>query len=285
MTEHNPLTTSSTDSLNHFSSKTISAQALTEFCDEYLSAAAFKDYAPNGLQVDGGRPIGRIITGVTACEALIDAAIADNADAIVVHHGYFWKGEPAPITGMKGQRIRKLMQHGISLIGYHLPLDAHPVIGNNAKLAELLGMNIIGALYPNESHPVGNIATCQPQSAQRLIAQITDALGRIPLHIPANYHASLNTKSEQKNGRLIERVGICTGGAQDMIEQAALMGCDAYISGEISERTTHSARELGIDYFACGHHATERGGIQALGELIAQQFDLPVNFVDIDNPA
>lgn len=285
MTEHNPLTTSSTDSLNHFSSKTISAQALTKFCDEYLSAAAFKDYAPNGLQVDGGRPIRRIVTGVTACEALIDAAIADNADAIVVHHGYFWKGEPAPITGMKGQRIRKLMQHGISLIGYHLPLDAHPVIGNNAKLAELLDMNIIGALYPNESHPVGNIATCQPQSAQRLIAQITDALGRIPLHIPANYHASPNTKSEQKNSRLIERVGICTGGAQDMIEQAALMGCDAYISGEISERTTHSARELGIDYFACGHHATERGGIQALGELLAEQFGLPVTFVDIDNPA
>ena len=281
MTEHN----SSTEPSNQLSNTTISAQALTEFCDEYLSAAAFKDYAPNGLQVDGGRPIQRIVTGVTACEALIDAAIDDKADAILVHHGYFWKGEPAPITGMKGQRIRKLMQHGISLIGYHLPLDAHPRIGNNAKLAELLDMTIIGALYPTESHPVGNIATCTPQNAQSLITQITDALGRLPLHISAHYQTSDSNQSDTQNNRLIERVGICTGGAQDMIEQAALMGCDAFISGEISERTTHIARELGIDYFACGHHATERGGIQALGDIIAQQFGLPVTFIDIDNPA
>ena len=281
MTEHN----SSTEPSNQLSNTTISAQALTEFCDEYLSAAAFKDYAPNGLQVDGGRPIQRIVTGVTACEALIDAAIDDKADAILVHHGYFWKGEPAPITGMKGQRIRKLMQHGISLIGYHLPLDAHPRIGNNAKLAEQLDMSIIGALYPTESHPVGNIATCTPQNAQSLITQITDALGRLPLHISAHYQTSDSNQSDTQNNRLIERVGICTGGAQDMIEQAALMGCDAFISGEISERTTHIARELGIDYFACGHHATERGGIQALGDIIAQQFGLPVTFIDIDNPA
>ena len=280
MTEHNSLTEPS----NQLSNTTISAQVLTEFCDEYLSAAAFKDYAPNGLQVDGGRPIQRIVTGVTACEALIDAAIDDKADAILVHHGYFWKGEPAPITGMKGQRIRKLMQHGISLIGYHLPLDAHPRIGNNAKLAEQLDMSIIGALYPNESHPVGNIATCTPQNAQSLITQITDALGRLPLHISAHYQTSDSNQSDTQNNRLIERVGICTGGAQDMIEQAALMGCDAFISGEISERTTHIARELGIDYFACGHHATERGGIQALGDIIAQQFGLPVTFIDIDNP-
>ena len=281
MTEHNSLTEPS----NQLSSTTISAQALTDFCDEYLSAAAFKDYAPNGLQVDGGRPIQRIVTGVTACEALIDAAIADKADAILVHHGYFWKGEPAPITGMKGQRIRKLMQHGISLIGYHLPLDAHPRIGNNAKLAELLDMTIIGSLYPSESHPVGNIANCTPQNAQSLITQITDSLGRLPLHISAHYQTSDSNQSDTQNNRLIERVGICTGGAQDMIEQAALMGCDAFISGEISERTTHIARELGIDYFACGHHATERGGIQALGELVAEQFGLPVTFIDIDNPA
>lgn len=285
MTAHNTLNPSASESSTQISDTTISAQALTEFCDEYLSAPAFKDYAPNGLQVDGGRPIQRIVTGVTACEALIDAAIADNADAILVHHGYFWKGEPAPITGMKGQRIRKLMQHGISLIGYHLPLDAHPRIGNNAKLAELLDMSIIGALYPTESHPVGNIATCTPQSAQSLITQITEVLGRLPLHISAHYQTSDTNQSDRQNDRLIERVGICTGGAQDMIEQAALMGCDAFISGEISERTTHIARELGIDYFACGHHATERGGIQALGELIAEQFGLPVTFIDIDNPA
>ncbi|MGP9543709.1 Nif3-like dinuclear metal center hexameric protein [Psychrobacter sp. AOP7-B1-25] len=262
--------------------ESISAQTLTQFCDDYLSASAFKDYAPNGLQVDGGRPIQRIVTGVTACEALIDAAIADNADAIMVHHGYFWKGEPATLTGMKGRRVRKLMQHGISMIGYHLPLDAHPLSGNNAKLADVLDMKIIGALYPTESHPVGNIATCTPQSADALIATITQALGRSPLHIAAEYHADA---SAQTDARLIERVGICTGGAQDMIEQAAAMGCDAFISGEISERTTHSARELGVDYFACGHHATERGGIQALGEIVAQKFGLPVTFIDIENPA
>ena len=263
----------------------ISIQDLTQFCDDYLSAGSFKDYAPNGLQVDGGRSVQRIVTGVTACEALIDAAIAAHADTIMVHHGYFWKGESATITGMKGRRIRKLMQHGISMIGYHLPLDAHPVVGNNAKLAEALNMTITGALYPNESHPVGNITACTPQTADSLIAQITKALGRTPLHISAHYHHADSTIKKKTDEKLIERVGICTGGAQDMIEQAAIMNCDAFISGEISERTTHIARELGIDYFACGHHATERGGIQALGEVIAQQFDLPVTFIDIDNPA
>ncbi|WP_288998449.1 Nif3-like dinuclear metal center hexameric protein [uncultured Psychrobacter sp.] len=264
---------------------TITAQALTEFCDDYLSASAFKDYAPNGLQVDGGRPIRRIVTGVTACEALIDAAIAEDADAIMVHHGYFWKGEPMTITGMKGQRIRKLMQHGISLIGYHLPLDAHPKIGNNAKLAEMLGLTITEALYPHESHPVGNIATCPPQSAEILTQTITQALGRIPLHISGHYQYLADEAADTAAPKLLKRIGICTGGAQDMIEQAAAMGCDAYISGEISERTTHSARELGIDYFACGHHATELAGIQALGDIIAQQFGLSVRFIDIDNPA
>ncbi len=259
----------------------VTTQALTIFCDDYLQASAFKDYSPNGLQVDAGKPIKRIVTGVTACEALIDAAIQDNADAIIVHHGYFWRGESDTITGMKGRRIRKLMQHGISLIAYHLPLDAHPVVGNNAKLAEALGLTIIEPLYPHESHPVGNIATCTPQRAPELIDTITHALNRVPLHI-ASHYALDDGRSTDK---LIERVGICTGGAQDMIEQAALMGCDAYISGEISERTTHSARELGIDYFACGHHATERGGIAALGTLIAKQFDLSVTFIDIDNPA
>lgn len=263
----------------------ITAQALSKYCDDYLSADKYQDYAPNGLQVDGGQPITRIVTGVTACEALIDAAIAFNANAIMVHHGYFWKGELAPLVGMKGQRIRKLMQHGISLIAYHLPLDGHSIIGNNAKLAEILDLTITGGLYPNETYPIGNIATCAPQTAEQLIDTITQALGRQPLHVSAAYHhdgAEPSTLDPSKN---IERIGLCTGGAQDMIDQAALMGCDAYISGEISERTTHSARELGIDYFACGHHATERGGIQALGELVAQQFGLSVQFIDVDNPA
>ncbi len=279
------------NALNHNADKAnpiaISPQDLVAFCDDYLETSAFKDYAPNGLQVDGGRNIERIITGVTACEALIDAAIAANADAIMVHHGYFWKGESEPIIGMKGRRIRKLMQHGISLIAYHLPLDAHPIIGNNAQLAQALGLTITGALYPHESHPIGNIATCRPQSAEALAATISQALGHVPIHIASSYQP-LNDDTELSNttpAKTIARFGICTGGAQDMIEQAALMHCDAYLSGEISERTTHSARELGIDYFACGHHATERGGIKALGDLIAQKFNLNVTFIDINNPA
>ncbi len=279
----------------------ISAQDLAQFCDNYLQANEFKDYCPNGLQVDGGKPIRKIVTGVTASEALIDAAIAADADAIMVHHGYFWKGEPEPIIGMKGNRIRKLMQHGISLIAYHLPLDAHPVIGNNAKLAEQLGLTITGALYPNEQHPVGNIATGKAQTAAQWSEIITQALGRQPLHIASDYQPlksntacsaadtlskdASNAINSVESTKLIERIAICTGGAQDMIEQAALMNCDAYLSGEISERTTHSARELGIDYFACGHHATERGGIQALGELVKEQLNLEVTFIDIVNPA
>ena len=261
----------------------ISAKTLTDFCDDYLSVGQFKDYAPNGLQVDGGKAITSIITGVTACEALIDAAIAANAEAIMVHHGYFWKGESEPLTGMKGNRIRKLMQHGISLIAYHLPLDAHPVSGNNAKLAESLGLTIVGPLYPQESHPVGNIAIGLPQTAADFATKIQQALGRMPLYISSDYDSA--TKNSRGNDKFIERVALCSGGAQDMIDQAAAMGCDAYISGEISERTTHSARELGIDYFACGHHATERGGIDALGKIVAAHFGLTVRFVNIDNPA
>lgn len=281
MTIRDDATSLSTVALDH----AITAQTLTKFCDDYLSAEAFKDYAPNGLQVDGGQPIRHIVTGVTACEALIDAAIAAEADAIMVHHGYFWKGEPEPIVGMKGRRIRKLLQHGISLIAYHLPLDAHPIIGNNATLANMLGITVIGALYPHEANPVGNIGTCTPQTADSLKARITLALGRAPLHIPSAYNTVDSNQNSESEGKRIERIGLCTGGAQDMIEQAAMMGCDAYLSGEISERTTHSARELGIDYFACGHHATERSGIKALGKLVEQHFDIRVSFIDIDNPA
>lgn len=247
-------------------------QDLARFCDTYLKADEFNDYCPNGLQVDADTPITKIITGVTACQALIDAAIAQNAQAIVVHHGYFWKGEPSPLVGMKGRRVRTLMQHGISLIAYHLPLDAHPDIGNNALLARDLDLQITGALYPHEKHPVGNVAACSPISPADFAQKIADRLGRTPLHIASGKQT-------------LSKIALCSGGAQDMIEQAAKMGCDAFISGEISERTTHSARELGLDYFASGHHATERYGIRALGEIIAQEFGIEVQFVDIDNPA
>lgn len=253
---------------------TISVQALVKFCDNYLNTQEFQDYCPNGLQVDAGRPIKRIITGVTACQALIDQAIQAKAQAILVHHGYFWKGEDQPLVGMKGARVRKLMQNGISLIAYHLPLDAHPDIGNNRTLADMLDLTITGALYPDQKHPIGNVATTNPILASEFADKITKVLGRTPLHIAAT-----------DGNRRLNKIALCTGGAQDMIEQAATMGCDAFISGEISERTTHMARELGVDYFAAGHHATERGGVIRLGKVINQQLGIDVAFIDIDNPA
>jgi dinuclear metal center YbgI/SA1388 family protein len=277
MTRNDSLNIDTTSAPNVQTVDALSPSELAQWCDEYLQASHFKDYCPNGLQVDAERPIRRIITGVTACEALIDAAIEKKADAILVHHGYFWKGEPQSLVGIKGRRIRKLLQNGISLLAYHLPLDAHPEIGNNAVLAQSLGLQVTGALYPHEQYPVGNITTCAPITSAELQARIQQVLKRAPLVIHGD---------ELGAERMIKKVGICTGGAQDMLEQAAEMGCDAYISGEISERTTHSARELGIDYFASGHHATERGGIQALGALIQQQMpSLKVTFIDIDNPA
>lgn len=245
---------------------------LTQWCNNYLKAAEFKDYCPNGLQIDAATPIKKIITGVTATQNLIDAAIEEKADAILVHHGYFWKGEDQTLTGMKGKRIRSLLQNKISLIAYHLPLDAHPIVGNNAVLAKQLDLEITGALYPDEKYPVGNVAECQPTQITEFITKVSKSLARIPTHISAG-------------NELITKVGICTGGAQDMIEQASKMGCQLYISGEISERTTHSARELRIDYLACGHHATERGGIQALGKLLQDTHGLEVIFVDDTNPA
>lgn len=245
---------------------------LAAWLDERLQASAFHDYCPNGLQVDADREIRHIVTGVTASAALIDAAIAADAQAILVHHGYFWKGEPAPLTGMKGARIRKLLQHGISLLAYHLPLDAHPTLGNNAQLARALGWTMDEPLYPEEKYPVGNIANLTTAiTLTQLTAQLTNVLGRAPLHLSGG-----NT--------CFKRIGFCTGGAQDMLEQAANRGCDAFIAGEVSERTTHIARELGIDYFAAGHHATERGGVQALGDLLAHKTGLTVTFIDIDNP-
>lgn len=245
---------------------------LAKFCDEYLQVSEFNDYCPNGLQVDANTPISKIITGVTACQALIDKAIELNAQAILVHHGYFWKGEPAALVGMKGTRIRTLLQHNISLIAYHLPLDAHPVIGNNAMLANALGLTITGALYPHEKHPVGNVATCSPMVSADFAKKIEQVLGRTPLHLSGNPK------------RILTKIALCTGGAQDMITQAYAMGCQAFISGEASERTTHLARELDVDYFGAGHHATERGGIKALGEHLSDTLGLDVIFVDIDNP-
>ncbi len=249
---------------------------LASWLDDALQVGQFQDYCPNGVQVAAqgldNAPIGRIVTGVSASRALIEAAIARKADALLVHHGYFWKGEPAALTGIKAERIRLLMRHGISLLAYHLPLDAHPQWGNNVALAEQMGWRITGALNPSERQPIGHVGhPSDPLTATELHAQLTAQLAQPVLHCPGG-------------PARIHKIGWCTGAAQSQIVQAAQMGCDAYVSGEISERTWHEASELGIHYFAAGHHATERGGVQRLGAAIAQQFGVAVEFVDLAIP-
>lgn len=245
---------------------------LAEF-NTLLQPQFFKDYAPNGLQVQGKDGIRTLVSGVTATRALIERAIELQADAIVVHHGYFWKSEDPAITGMKFQRVRLLIEHGINLFAYHLPLDAHPELGNNAQLARVLGIQVEGGLQPGEQRPIGNVGSLdQTLGLEALAARISERLGRTPLCIRGGNHP-------------IRRVAWCTGGAQGYIEQAAALGADAYISGEISEQTVHIARECGIHYIAAGHHATERYGARALGEYVAAKLGLVHHFVDIDNPA
>lgn len=232
----------------------------------------FQDYCPNGLQVEGREVVRRVVTGVTASQALIDEAVKRNADAILVHHGYFWKGEDARITGIKKARIQTLLAHDISLIAYHLPLDAHAEHGNNGQLARQLGLVIDGALDANVAGSLGNTATLTvPESIQQFSQRIETALQRKPQVIAGGSHE-------------IRRVGWCTGAAQGYIEKAVAAGLDAFVSGEISEPTVHIAREAGIHYFACGHHATERYGVKALGEFLAKQLNIAVDFIDIDNP-
>lgn len=250
---------------------------LERIIDEKLNSRAVSDYAPNGLQVEGKRRIQRIITGVTASLPLIEKAIEKKADALLVHHGYFWKSESPCIRGMKGERIKQLLINEINLFGYHLPLDMHPELGNNAQLAQKLGVtNLRGLEEQSNSIPVyGELAV--PISAEALAARIEKVLNRKPL-----FCGDFIARYPQKP---IKTVAICTGGGQGYIDLAAAEGIDAFISGEISEQTTHSAREQGIYFFAAGHHATERDGVKALGEWLAENYDLDVEFVDIDNPA
>lgn len=250
----------------------VSLKQLVIYCNTLLTPEKYRDYCPNGLQVEGRGQVRRIVSGVTASQALLDRAVVLGADLILVHHGYFWKGEAEVITGMKKRRLQTLLNHDISLLAYHLPLDGHPQLGNNACLADKLGLQITGGLDPDNPLSIGLTGRLpSPLSVGDFNRQITQVMGREVLHIEGG--------PEQ-----IETVGWCTGAAQGYIEKAADLGLDAFISGEISEPTVHSARELGIHYFAAGHHATERYGIQALAEALAQQFDLEHHFVDIDNP-
>ena len=245
---------------------------IIQWCDLTLKAQEFKDYAPNGLQIEGKSSIKRIACAVTASQTAIQAAIDLKADLLLVHHGYFWKGESYPITGMRGQRIKNLIQNDISLVAYHLPLDSHPVLGNNAAIADLLDLENIEALDSSERHPIGNIgylkSAMTPEAFKQFVSQ---QLKYDALHLNAD-------KSS------IQKVGFCTGGAQDFISKAALQDCDAYISGEVSERTFYEAQELNIHYYACGHHATERYGVQRLGQAICEHFGLEYHYIELNNP-
>lgn len=247
-------------------------QDIIQWCDQTLKSPEFKDYAPNGLQIEGKTEVRKILAAVTASQDAIDAAIRENADLLLVHHGYFWKGEAYPITGMRGKRIKSLIQHDISLLAYHLPLDSHPSLGNNVAIADLLKLERIEALDPSERHPIGNIGYLnQPMPVEEFKKFVSEKLKFDVIHLPAD-----------KN--MIEKVGFCTGGAQDFIVKAAEQGCDAYISGEVSERTFYEAKELGVHYFACGHHATERYGVQRLGQAISEQFDIEYVYFELNNP-
>jgi dinuclear metal center YbgI/SA1388 family protein len=237
-----------------------------------LRPEQFNDYCPNGLQVEGRQEVQRLVTGVTACQALIDRAVELDADMLLVHHGYFWRGEDAVLSGIKKSRIHSLLQHDISLLAYHLPLDVHPEFGNNAQLAKLLGFSITGDIGKQNNNSIGLMgAPAVLLDGGGLAALIAQKLGRQPLHIG-------------DSTKLVKTVAWCTGAAQNFIELAVKSGVDAYITGEVSEQTVHIARETGIQFYAAGHHATERYGVQAVAEYLVDKFGIEHQFVDIDNP-
>ncbi|MCQ4265643.1 Nif3-like dinuclear metal center hexameric protein [Pseudomonas stutzeri] len=250
----------------------VALTTLVAECDRFLNVAKIADYCPNGLQVEGRPQVRRIVSGVTASQALLDAAIEAQADAVLVHHGYFWKNEDARIVGMKQRRLKTLLNHDISLLAYHLPLDVHPQVGNNAQLARVLDLLVEGPLEPDNAKSVGLVGSLRtPISPVEFQRRIYQALGREPLMIDGQ--------------RPIQRIAWCTGGAQGYIEQAVAAGVDAYLTGEISEPTVHIARENGLSFFAAGHHATERYGVQALGDYLAAQFGIEHRYIDCPNPA
>ncbi len=245
---------------------------LVNFCEGLLDVEAFSDYAPNGLQVEGVAEVGKIVTGVTASQALIDAAIEAKADLLLVHHGFFWRGESPCITGIKRRRIGRLIENNLSLLAYHLPLDAHPDCGNNAQLAQRLGLQVEGRFGLHERDQIGMYGQLsRAMSAEELARHISQVLGRQVLHLAGDEVP-------------ITRVAWCTGAAQNYIESTPALNVQAFISGEVSEQTTHFVRESGIHYYAAGHHATERDGVNALGDLLVQKFGVVHEFIDVANP-
>ena len=252
--------------------KTAHRDEITRFLAQKLNISHIRDYCPNGLQVEGQIHISSIVTGVTASLAMIEAAIEARADALFVHHGYFWRDEDPCLTGLKYARIKQLLKHDINLYAYHLPLDMHEDIGNNAMLAKKLGFIPQGRFGENDIGWLGMTENTVIRTVSELAALIENRLGRKPLLIG---------NPEQP----VDTIGWCTGAAQGMLSDAVTAGASVYLSGEISERTVHEAHEYGIAYLACGHHATERYGIEALGDLLSRQFDIRHHFIEIDNPA
>lgn len=249
----------------------IALTTLVEEAQRYLNAERISDYCPNGLQVEGRPQVRRIVSGVTASQALLDAALEAEADVLLVHHGYFWKGENPCVTGMKQRRLKTLLVNDISLLAYHLPLDIHPEVGNNVQLARQFDITIEGPLEPDNPRTVGLIGSLnEPVSPRDFARRVQQVLGREPLLV--------------EGPQMIRRIGWCTGGGQGYIDQAIAAGVDLYLTGEASEQTFHSARENGISFIAAGHHATERYGVQALGDYLARRFAIEHVFIDCANP-
>ncbi len=239
------------------------------YLDTLLEAGRCRDYCPNGLQVEGKPLIRRLIAGVSASQALIDAAIEQGADAILVHHGWFWRGEDGRVTGIRKQRLQSLLRHDINLIAYHLPLDGHPELGNNAQLARRFGWQVDRRFGEQDLGWLGH--PDQPCTVADVVQRVGDELRRPPLLLGAAE-------------RPVRRVAWCSGAAQGLFEQAIALGADLYLTGEVSEPTTHLARESGVAYLAAGHHASERYGVQALAAHLGERFAIDGQFIDLDNP-
>lgn len=247
------------------------AKTLGQALDALLEPEQFRDYGPNGLQVEGDREVNLLVSGVTASKALIEAAILANADAILVHHGLFWRGQDGRVVGWMRERLRLLLTHGIHLFAYHLPMDAHPELGNNAQLARVLGLQVEGRFGEQAMGFMGTgVQTwIRPQA---LADHVAATLGRAVTCVG-------------DAGQPVRRIAWCTGGAQGYFEAAIAQGVDAFITGEISEPQAHLAQETGVAFLACGHHATERYGAPAVAARVAQNLGLQHQFIEIDNPA
>ncbi|MDH5256903.1 MAG: Nif3-like dinuclear metal center hexameric protein [Gammaproteobacteria bacterium] len=245
---------------------------IVQFANNYLHIDEFEDYCPNGLQVEGCSEVKKILCGVTASQALLDRAVDCAADMVLVHHGFFWKNEPLSITNVKRKKIKTLLVNDISLVAYHLPLDAHPVCGNNTTLANMLGVELGSSFGPGRIPIIASGVLTSPVESKVLAGKIESLLGREPLHLSVNAN------------KVVSKVAICSGGAQNYFSYAIEQGVDVFITGEVSEQNYHMAIESGVDFISAGHHATERYGVQALADILRNKFSIEVEYFEIPNP-